>query len=154
VSGAPGPTAGAAPLPTPRSPDSRLASTYWLTRFLILRLLGFVYFVAFLCAAKQILPLVGSHGLLPADRYLQRAQLQLGSRLEGFLQLPSLFWIDVSDQALVFTAWAGAGLSLVVLAGYANALLMALLVGQFTRSPENVPAIVRQLGLIYKWSHK
>jgi hypothetical protein len=106
---------------------SRSTSTYWLTRFLILRLLGFVYFIAFLCAAKQILPLIGSNGLLPADRHLQRVQLQLGSRLEGFLQLPSLFWIDISDRALLLTAWAGVGLSLVVLAGYANALLMALL---------------------------
>ncbi|MCI0657931.1 MAG: lipase maturation factor family protein, partial [Acidobacteria bacterium] len=110
-----------------RFPFSRSTSTYWLTRFLILRLLGFIYFIAFLCAARQILPLIGRNGLLPADRYLQRAQLQLGSRLEGFLQLPSLFWIDISDRALLITAWAGVGLSLVVLAGYANALLMALL---------------------------
>ena len=108
-------------------PFSRSNSTYWLTRFLILRLLGFVYSIAFLSAATQILPLIGSNGLLPADRYLQRAQLQLGSRLEGFLQLPSLFWIDASDRALLLASWTGVGLSLVVLAGYANALLMALL---------------------------
>lgn len=39
---------------------------YWLTRCILLRLLGGVYAVAFLVAAKQILPLIGSHGLLPA----------------------------------------------------------------------------------------
>ena len=130
LSGVPEPPAAAEP-PPPRFPDSRPASTYWLTRFLILRLLGFVYFIAFLCAAVQILPLIGSHGLLPADRYLQGAQLQLGSRLEGFLRIPSLFWVDASDRALVCTAWVGVGLSLVVLAGYANALLMAVLWGLY-----------------------
>ena len=40
-------------------------STYWLTRFVLLRLLGLVYAVAFLAAALQILPLIGSDGLLP-----------------------------------------------------------------------------------------
>jgi len=106
---------------------SRSTSRYWLTRFLILRLLGFVYLIAFWCAARQLLPLVGRNGLLPADRYLERAQLQMGSRLEGFLQLPSLFWIDASDRTLLVTAWAGVGLSLVVLGGYANALIVAVL---------------------------
>jgi len=37
--------------------------TYWLTRFLILRLLGLVYFFAFLSLARQVLPLIGEHGL-------------------------------------------------------------------------------------------
>ncbi|MEI7775804.1 MAG: lipase maturation factor family protein, partial [Verrucomicrobiota bacterium] len=41
--------------------------TYWLTRFVLLRLLGFVYLIAFLVAANQILPLIGHNGLLPAD---------------------------------------------------------------------------------------
>ncbi len=45
--------------------------TYWLTRFLILRLLGIVYAVAFLAAINQILPLIGSHGLTPVDTFLQ-----------------------------------------------------------------------------------
>ena len=53
----------------PRSADS-----YWLTRFVMLRLLGCVYAVAFLVAAKQILPLIGSHGLLPLDLFLARVQ--------------------------------------------------------------------------------
>jgi hypothetical protein len=101
--------------------------TYWLARFLILRLLGFVYGVAFLCAAKQIVPLIGSRGLLPLSLYLGRIQSTFGGWLEGFLQFPSLFWIDSSDAFLLALAWTGVGLSLVVMAGYANALLMALL---------------------------
>src|SRR5207244_13500169 len=86
--------------------------SYWLTRFLILRLLGLVYFVAFLSLAQQVLPLIGADGLLPARLFLERVQTHFGSRLEGFLQIPSLFWLDVSDRALVAGAWAGPVLSL------------------------------------------
>src|ERR671935_275199 len=43
---------------------------YWLTRFIILRLLGVVYAVAFLVAAQQLVPLIGEHGLTPATRFL------------------------------------------------------------------------------------
>ena len=102
-------------------------STFWLTRFLILRLLGFVYLIAFLCAARQIVPLIGSRGLLPVDLFLHRVEARFGSRVEGFLQFPSLFWINSSDPCLTAIAWMGAGLSLLVLAGYANAILMTLL---------------------------
>jgi hypothetical protein len=106
----------------PRSPQ-----TYWLTRFAILRLLGFVYAVAFLCAATQILPLIGSHGLLPVDFFLTRVENSLGSRSAGFLRLPSLFWFDHSDAVLQLTSWAGFALSCVVFAGFANAIVMAAL---------------------------
>ena len=34
--------------------------SYWLTRFVLLRLLGFVYAAAFLSAALQLVPLIGS----------------------------------------------------------------------------------------------
>ena len=49
--------------------------SYWLTRFLILRLLGFVYFAAFVSLAVQVLPLLGSNGLLPAQDWLPRSAL-------------------------------------------------------------------------------
>ena len=45
---------------------------YRLTRFVILRLLGFVYAVAFLVAINQLVPLIGEHGLTPADHFLER----------------------------------------------------------------------------------
>jgi hypothetical protein len=54
-------------------------NTYWLTRFVILRWLGLVYAVAFLAAALQIIPLIGSHGLLPIDLFIQQTQGALGS---------------------------------------------------------------------------
>ncbi len=101
--------------------------SYWLTRFVILRLLGLIYAIAFLVAANQILPLIGSDGLLPVGTFLAHVRLALGGSLGGFVRLPSLFWLNHSDTALVTTAWLGFALSCVVLCGYANALLLAVL---------------------------
>src|SRR6266513_4374302 len=102
-------------------------NSYWLTRFVILRLIGFVYAVAFLVAAQQLVPLIGENGLLPATHFLNMVQTQLGSRSAGTLQVPTLFWFGISDDALSIFSWIGFALSLVVLGGYANAILLAVL---------------------------
>jgi hypothetical protein len=109
----------------PDMPGTR--PTYWLTRFLILRVLGVIYAVAFLVAINQIIPLIGSDGLLPAGIFLKRVRDVLGSTGAGFTRLPSIFWFAHSDNALLTAAWIGFGLSCIVVAGYANALLLAVL---------------------------
>ncbi|HWD86846.1 MAG TPA: lipase maturation factor family protein [Mucilaginibacter sp.] len=101
--------------------------TYWLTRFMILRLLGIVYAVGFLVAINQVLPLIGSHGLLPWDVFRGQVSRALGSTGSGFVRLPSLFWLWHSDTALITIAWLGFLLSLVVVAGYANAPILFVL---------------------------
>jgi len=63
-------------------------SSYWLTRFVMLRLLGLLYLVAFLVAANQILPLIGSCGLLPVGDFLDRVSTSLGGTGAGFRRLP------------------------------------------------------------------
>ena len=107
------------------APDS--VPTYWLTRFLILRLLGGLYAVAFLVAINQIVPLIGAHGLLPVGSYLQQVSAALGSTGAGFARLPSVFWLGHSDAALLAGAWLGLALACLVLAGYANAVVLAVL---------------------------
>src|SRR5438552_5772526 len=102
-------------------------NSYWLTRFLILRLLGLVYAIAFLVATQQLVPLVGEHGLTPATHFLAAIQSQLGSRAAGAMQVPTLFWLGISNLTLSIFSWIGFVLSLVVLAGYANALILAVL---------------------------
>lgn len=94
---------------------------------MILRLLGIVYAVAFLVAINQILPLIGSHGLTPLGIFLKRATTALGSEGAAFMRLPSLFWLWHSDTALLTFAWIGFILSLFVVAGVANAPLLAVL---------------------------
>jgi hypothetical protein len=105
----------------------RRGNSYWLTRFVILRLLGFVYAVAFLVAAQQLVPLIGEHGLTPANHFLASVQTQLGSGAAGMLRVPTLFWLGISDHGMLIFAWTGFALSLVVLAGYANAIILSVL---------------------------
>ena len=100
---------------------------YRLTRFVILRLLGLVYAVAFLAAANQLVPLIGTRGLTPAWLYLGQLHAHFGARHIAMFHVPTLFWFGVSDQGLAIFAWIGFGLSLVVLAGYANSILMTIL---------------------------
>jgi Lipase maturation factor len=105
----------------------RKRATYWLTRYMILRLLGVVYAIAFLIAINQIIPLIGSHGLTPVSIYLNRVSAALGSTGAGFARLPSLFWLTHSDTALLTFAWIGFLLSCVVAVGFANSPLLAVL---------------------------
>ena len=68
--------------PSPLRPSAPLAPptrpTYWLTRFVFLRLLGFVYFFAFLSLLRQLVPLFGAHGLLPVRLFLDQVAAALG----------------------------------------------------------------------------
>jgi hypothetical protein len=122
----------------PARPHGR--DTYWLTRFMLLRWMGFVYLVAFYVAARQLVPLVGEHGLTPAPLFQQEVLLYLGTHMEGgqmvrepapvaqaFFQYPSLFWFDCSDTMLRMVPWIGVVLSVLLLCGYTNAIIMAVL---------------------------
>ena len=104
-------------------------SNYWLTRFVFLRALGFVYFFAFLSLAFQAVPLIGSDGILPAHSYLESVGSNFPSKPEAFVGLPTVFWVNDSDFLISLLAWIGVLLSLIVLLGFANAPLMFLLWG-------------------------
>ena len=103
----------------------REAATYELTRFAVLRLLGFVYLVAFLSLAFQLDPLLGSHGLLPATDFLRGARAHLGAA--AYWRVPTLFWLGSSDGAMHVLCWAGVALSAAALSGATNALLQLAL---------------------------
>ena len=76
---------------------------------------------------QQLLPLLGSHGLTPIPLYLERLADRAGSRWAAFHRVPTLFWLDASDGFLQAMAWLGVVLSLPVLLGFANGVLLALL---------------------------
>jgi hypothetical protein len=103
-------------------PFQKLGASQRLTSFVFLRALGAIYCVAFLILHNQLLPLFGSHGLLPAQLFV--ADLH---RYASFWQLPGLFWFDTSDTALSIAADVGLALSFLVLCGVENALVMAAL---------------------------
>ncbi len=99
----------------------------WLTRAALLRLLGLVYTMAFLTLALQGRALLGPRGLLPIDSYLAEVAGEAGSRSAGFWMLPSIFWWGAGDRAITAAGWVGVALGLLVLAGVANALVLAFL---------------------------
>lgn len=99
--------------------------TYVLSRWLFLRLLGVVYFVAFVSLALQITGLVGEHGILPAGGFLQGGHAAYGSA--AYRLFPTLCWLGASDGALHALAWAGAALALLLVAGVAQAPVLLLL---------------------------
>jgi len=96
-----------------------------LTRFLLLRGVGFIYLVAFSILVQQGLPLLGARGLMPAARFLARMRAAQPTLTGALLELPSLFWIDCSDQCLLLLAWLGLLLSIGITLGLANAPLLA-----------------------------
>ena len=105
---------------------------YQLTRWLILRLLGFVYVFAFLGLIFQGPALLGSHGLTPVQTFVDLVT----SDGMTFWDNPSFFMWGASDAALMGWAYVGLALSIIVLLGYANMpMLLALwfIYGSFER---------------------
>jgi predicted DCC family thiol-disulfide oxidoreductase YuxK len=85
---------------------------YDLVAFLFLRLLGLVYFSAFVSFGVQARGLIGSHGILPVAELVDAVAGRLGA--ERFLLAPMVFWWNASDFAIQAVCWVGAGLSLLL----------------------------------------
>lgn len=90
--------------------------TYFVARWVFLRLLGVIYFIAFVSLLVQIRGLAGKRGILPAGEYLQAAGAQLGGN--RFWQVPTLCWLNASDHFLMFLCLAGAAISCVLACGF------------------------------------
>ena len=84
-----------------------------LSRWLFLKLLAVIYFIAFASLIPQVHGLIGANGLLPIHLYLQRAFELWGA--EAYYQLPTLLWIHPSDTLLIGFCWLGVTLSTVAL---------------------------------------
>ena len=88
---------------------------YRLTRWLFLRGLALVYFIAFLSLGVQILGLVGSNGIRPITSYLDTVYTFDGTA--GYWTKPTLAWLDASDFALQAYCYGGALIALLALFG-------------------------------------
>jgi predicted DCC family thiol-disulfide oxidoreductase YuxK len=89
------------------------AERYALVSWVFLRLLGAIYVAAFASLGVQILGLIGHAGILPVGDYLGAVRQTFGN--SAYRVLPSLFWVNSSDFALVAGAVAGALLGLLVI---------------------------------------
>ena len=96
--------------------------TFFLTRWLFLRLLGVIYLVAFLSLWTQIDGLIGSDGILPAERYLNAIREQVG--LERYLTFPTLCWLGDTNAFLHVLCGGGVFLSLLLIIGVTPAIAL------------------------------
>ena len=99
--------------------------TFTFTRWLFLRMLGVVYFIAFSSLAVQVAGLIGQAGILPAGEFLDRVRQRLGTA--AYWQVPTLAWIDASDTTLQWMCWGGAAASLLLILNVAPGQLLLLL---------------------------
>jgi hypothetical protein len=81
-----------------------------LTGWLFLKLLALIYFAAFYSLFVQINGLAGPGGILPFQELLDNAEHSLGAS-SAWLRLPTLFWIDAGDSALLGSTILGMLLS-------------------------------------------
>lgn len=94
-----------------------------LTRWAVLRGLGFIYLVAFVSLVAQLRPLIGAEGLLPAAAFLDRLDGEPGMPW----RLPTLFWLGASDGALLAGAWIGLGLAALATLGVSHGAVFGAL---------------------------
>ena len=101
--------------------------TYWLTRFLYLRALGIIYFFVFLPISHQFKSLLGENGLLPISNFLSSYENYYGTISKAFWMLPSVFWFNSSDQFALNMADLGMIISLFVIFGFVNSIMLFVL---------------------------
>lgn len=109
--------------------DSVLPSSFVLSRWLFLRLLGVIYLIAFLSMGSQVQALVGSEGIVPAAAYMERVHERLGG--EGLWRVPTVAWWNADDTFLALLCQGGAVLSLLLVFDVAPAIMLALLWGLY-----------------------
>ena len=90
-------------------------SSYVLSRWVFLRLLGLVYVIAFLSLRVQVIGLIGAHGILPVGNFLQAVQRNFGS--EAHRLFPTLTWISSRDAEMKLLWSFGALFGLLVMLG-------------------------------------
>ena len=83
--------------------------TFAGSRWIFLRLLGVVYFIAFVSLAVQVTGLVGEHGLLPVGEFLAEVHQRYGA--SAYYNWPTLVWLSPSDAWLSSLCWFGAAAS-------------------------------------------
>lgn len=98
---------------------------YTFAATLFLRLLGFIYFWAFGAFLFQIKGLIGTNGILPLDRYLHWLRIKLPRRC--YTLVPTIFWLNSSDRALMTVVASGTVLSVLLMCGVYPPIILILL---------------------------
>ncbi|HTL54303.1 MAG TPA: lipase maturation factor family protein [Candidatus Limnocylindrales bacterium] len=103
---------------------------YYLVRRTFLASLGVIYFVAFISLFGQIKGLIGKNGLEPAAELMSQVRAAVVANnigLERYHLLPTVCWSGASDSFLRFQCIAGCLLALLLIAGLAPPVCLALM---------------------------
>ena len=104
--------------------DVAAKPTYHLASAIFLRLVALCYLAAFLSLGVQVDGLIGPHGILPADRFLDWVRTQTGA--ERFWLVPTLSWFSPGAGMLHVLCGGGALASLLLLLGFAPTLTLVV----------------------------
>jgi hypothetical protein len=96
--------------------SERGASGRLLPRWLFLRALGLIYYSAFFSLVFQIRGLIGPHGILPANEYLQALAENYGHT--GYWYAPTLLWFSSGPHTLSGICWVGMIASLLLVLNF------------------------------------
>jgi predicted DCC family thiol-disulfide oxidoreductase YuxK len=103
---------------------------YRWVRWAFLRLMGGTFLIAFTSLGSQVRGLYGTRGIRPVKDLVASDRLaELGR--EKWALIPSVFWLDSSDEALVRGCRAGQVLSLALLLNVAPRVSVSLLWGLY-----------------------
>lgn len=98
---------------------------YTIAAHLLPRLLGFIYFFAIGAFLFQIRGLLGKNGILPIKEFLSHIGFSYARK--RFYYVPTLFWIDASDTALMGLTLIGTFCSILLMLGFYPPLFLAFL---------------------------
>lgn len=100
-------------------------SRFALTQWIFVRLLAVIYAFAFGSLTVQVKGLLGTHGILPVGDYLKA--VAEGAGAARYFYVPTVFWMNFSDGALLAVCWAGLAVAAMVLAGFFERAGLAVL---------------------------
>ncbi len=89
-----------------------------LTQWIFIRALAMIYAIAFGSLIGQIRGLIGTNGISPVAEFLKQV---------SFFDVPSVFWMNASDPALVFVCWAGVAMAALLFVGFMERAALAIL---------------------------
>lgn len=98
---------------------------YLIATKLFTQLLGFIYFAAFGAFLFQIRGLIGKEGILPVENFLDWIKMRAGKR--AYYVVPTLFWVNCSDKALMSVVSLGTFFSLLLLFNICPLIMLLLL---------------------------
>lgn len=102
-----------------------LRERFTLSRWLFLRLLGVVYFLAIAAYWRQFPGLIGENGIQPAAELLRRAAEQFGP--QRYLYLPTLCWLSASDAFINGLCMLGIVAAAMLITGFAPLITLPVL---------------------------